>query len=298
MDALSTMCSAGDIGHSGRAWADLPLTVEDLITDKGKIKLDLSITHANADQTGFSAGEPISIQTGPTSFVTVPSVLGERTSNRDTLVGTLGLRYGLTAKTELYARTSYLHTGERIRDVDGRRKHQENQFADAWLGLNHQFRQEDDYPAWLGFVEMVLGERVQGGTKSFKSAMLGFTTYKAIDPIVFSLTGGYRLSRRYQTDDGRMKQGKLLMLSPSVGFAVNDRVTLTTGMQWTRRGTDRVNGQALGIARSQSDLLVGVGYGFDRGNTLNATFKMNASGNHGAELRVNWLYIFGKEGGS
>lgn len=284
--------------HAMPAWADLPLTVEDLVTDKGKVKLDLSITHANADQTGFSAGEPISIQTGPTSFVTVPSAMGERSSNRDTLVGTLGLRYGLTAKTELYARTSYLYTGERIRDVEGRRRHRENHFADAWLGLNHQFREEDDYPAWLGFAEVALSERVQGGTESFKSAMLGFTTYKAIDPIVFSVTGGYRINGSHDTAEGTLQQGNLLMFSPSVGFAVNDRVTLTTGMQWTRRGAERANGQAQGIGRSQSDLLVGVGYGFDRGNTLNATFKMNASGNHGAELRVNWLYSFGKGGAS
>lgn len=41
-----------------------------------------------------------------------------------------------------------------------------------------------------------------------------------------------------------------------------------------------------------TDLLLGVGYGFDKGNTLNATFKANASGESGAELRVNWLYTF------
>lgn len=279
-------------------WADLPLTVEDLVTDKGKIKLDLSITHANADQTGFSSGESIPVQTGPTSFVLVPTAVGERSSNRDSLVGAIGLRYGLTARTELFARTSYLYTGERIRDVEGRSKQQQNYFADAWLGVNHQFREEDDYPAWLGFVEIALSERVQGGAESFKSAMLGFTTYKAIDPIVFSLTGGYRINGSHDTAEGFMQQGNLLMLSPSVAFAVNDRVTLTTGMQWARRGADRINGQAQGIGRSQSDLLLGVGYGFDRGNTLNATFKMNASGSNGAEFRVNWMYTFGKEGAS
>jgi hypothetical protein len=32
------------------ARADLPLTVEDLITDKGKFKLDLSVAYANANR--------------------------------------------------------------------------------------------------------------------------------------------------------------------------------------------------------------------------------------------------------
>ncbi len=39
-------------------------------------------------------------------------------------------------------------------------------------------------------------------------------------------------------------------------------------------------------------LILGAGYGFDKGNTLNATFKANASGDNGAEFRVNWLYTF------
>ncbi|MDO4682045.1 MAG: hypothetical protein Q4B17_04560 [Lautropia sp.] len=286
------------LSQSLPAWADLPLTVEDLVTDRGKLKLDLSWAYANADRTGFSAGEPIAVQTGATSFVMVPTAVGERSSNRDTLVGTLGLRYGLTGKTELFGRTSLLHSAERSRDVEGSSRQRENHVADAWLGIHHQFREEDDHPAWLGFAEVALSERMRGGTESFKSFMLGFTTYKAIDPIVFSLTGGYRLTGSYDTPEGTVRHGNLLLLSPSVGFAVNDRVTLTTGIQWTRRGAERLNGQAQGINRSQSDLVVGVGYGFDRGNTLNASFRMNASGNQGAELRVNWLYTFGKESAS
>lgn len=59
------------------AQADLPLTVEDLITDKGKLKLDMSLTYANSDRRGVATGEPITIQTGPTSFVTLPTAIGE-----------------------------------------------------------------------------------------------------------------------------------------------------------------------------------------------------------------------------
>ena len=92
--------------HAASVFAELPLTVEDLVTDKGKFKLDLSFAYANVDQTGVSTGEPISVQTGPTSFVQVPTAVGERSSNRDTLVGTLGLRYGITGKTEVLLRTS------------------------------------------------------------------------------------------------------------------------------------------------------------------------------------------------
>jgi len=47
-----------------------------------------------------------------------------------------------------------------------------------------------------------------------------------------------------------------------------------------------------GIARTATDLLLGVGYGFDKGNTLNTTVRANASGQGGAEFRMNWLYTF------
>lgn len=59
------------------ALADLPLTVEDLITDKGKIKADLSFSYGNADRQGLATAEPITVQTGPTSFVTLPALIGE-----------------------------------------------------------------------------------------------------------------------------------------------------------------------------------------------------------------------------
>jgi len=96
------------IAFPSLAIADLPLTVEDLITDKGKFKLDVTIAYANSEWQGVATADPIDIQTGPTTFVTLPTRIGESQGNSDTLVGTLGLRYGLTSKAELYVRASYL----------------------------------------------------------------------------------------------------------------------------------------------------------------------------------------------
>lgn len=73
---------------SSTVFADLSLTVEDLITDKGKVKLDLSFAYANVNRSGVSTGEPIIVQTGPTSFVTVPTLVGESIGNSDTVIAT------------------------------------------------------------------------------------------------------------------------------------------------------------------------------------------------------------------
>jgi hypothetical protein len=274
------------------AHADLPLTVEDLITDKGKVKLDVSVAYANSDRQGVSTGEPITVQTGPTSFVTLPTLIGESRGNSDSLVGTLGLRYGLTSKAEIFARTSYLTSNSRSSDLSGTSSHSENRFADAWAGINYQFKKDNDTPAVLGFTEIALREKHEKSSRSFKSALVGITTYKAIDPVVFSLTTAYRANLSRQDGDTTYKPGNLLLLNPSIAFAVNDRVTLTTGMQWTNRQADKWDNQAQGFRRTSSDLLLGVGYGISKGSTLNLTFKSNVSGSNGADLRLNWLHTF------
>jgi len=272
--------------------ADLPLTVEDLITDKGKVKLDVSLAYANSDRQGVSTGEPITVQTGATSFVTLPTLMGDSRGNSDSLVGTLGLRYGVTGKAEIFARTSYLHSSSRSSDVSGTSSHSESRFADAWAGINYQFKQDVDTPALLGFAEIALREKHEKSSSSFKSALVGLTTYKAIDPVVFSLTTAYLFNQSRKDGEANYKPGNLLLLNPSIAFAVNDRATLTTGMQWTNRQADEWDGQAQGFRRTSSDLLLGVGYGISKESTVNLTFKSNVSGSNGADLRLNWLHTF------
>ncbi len=274
------------------AWADLPLTVENLITDKSKFKLDLSVVYANADRQGVFTGEPITVQTGATSFVTLPSLVGESTGNRDTTVAIVGLRYGLTSKAEIYARMSGTHSLQRISSPGGFTKSSDSGFADAWVGVNYQFKKDEKTPALLGFAELALREKHLQSSATFKSALFGLTTYKSIDPVVFSITGAFRSNQSRKDGNQSYVPGNLLLLNPGVAFAVNDRVTLTTGVQWTRRQADRFDGQPSGINRTATDLLLGVGYGFAKGNTLNTTFRLNASGRNGAEMRTNWLYTF------
>ena len=81
------------------ARADLPLSLEDVMTDKGKLKLDASVTYINSESSRSELAAPVYIQTGAASFIPVPTEIQENGSNSDMLVGTLGLRYGLTGNT-------------------------------------------------------------------------------------------------------------------------------------------------------------------------------------------------------
>lgn len=289
--SLTAALSASLFAVSTPVQAELPLNIEEIITDKGKIKLELSMSYANLESSGLSIGEPFVIQTGPTSFMALPASIGERTTNSDSLIGTTGLRYGLTGNAEIYTRANYLHYRYRSIEADGTKNNSnDTRWVDAWGGINYRLKKDDDTPAIMGFAEIALYEKYNESQSSFKSAMMGFTTYRAIDPVVVSLTASYQFNKERKDGDIDYKPGNLVLLNPSVAFAANDRITLITGMQWINRAADRLNGQDQGMRRTSSDLILGVGYGVAKGNTLNFTFKSNTSGRGGADLRFSWLY--------
>lgn len=95
------------------AHADLPLSLEELLTDKGKLKLESSISYVNTERSQTQFANPIYVQTSATNFVAVPTAINETDSNRDIVVGTVGLRYGLTGKTDIYGNTNYLWRSDR-----------------------------------------------------------------------------------------------------------------------------------------------------------------------------------------
>jgi hypothetical protein len=156
--------------------------------------------------------------------------------------------------------------------------------------VNYQFKKDDDTPAILGFAEVALREKHRESSRSFKSYLSGLTIYKALDPVVFSLSTAYRLNQNRKDGELVYKPGNMLLFNPSLAFAVNDRVTLTMGLQWTNRHADKSEGKAQGFRRTSTDMLMGVGYGISKGSTLSVTFKANASGSSGADLRLNWLH--------
>lgn len=274
--------------------AELPLTIEDLITDKGKVTLDVTFAYANNHQQGIAAGDAIIVQTGPTSFISLPTRIGETRSDTDTSIATLGLRYGLTKDAELYGRSSYVWNSSRSSSFSSISNNDSNRFSDAWLGLNYRFLTDGKTPALLGFVEAALTERLKESHSTAKSWLVGATSYSVVDPVVLSVTAAYRFNRERMDGARRYRPGNFLMLNPSLAFAVNDRVTLTGGLQWLNRQPDRTDGQSQSFRRTTTDLTFGLAYGLSAASTLAFAATTSASGNGGASIRMNWLYAFDK----
>jgi len=145
------------------------------------------------------------------------------------VVGTAALRYGLTGKTEIYARGSGQYSSSRsptasMSDV---------RFLNTWVGASYQFKKDTETPALIGFFEEALFEQGKDSTYALKSWAAGLTAYKSIDPIVFVFSGYYGLNALRKDGVATIDPGNILALNPSVAFSVNDRVTLNAGVRWT-----------------------------------------------------------------
>lgn len=84
------------------AYAELPLQIEKSLTEQGQWKLEAGLTYANTNRSQVTMKEPLLIQTGPTQVVSVPTDVHQEQIHQNTLMPSIGLRYGLIPKVELY----------------------------------------------------------------------------------------------------------------------------------------------------------------------------------------------------
>jgi hypothetical protein len=276
------------LSTSTMAWAALPLTVQDFTLERGQTKFDLSLSYANIEQAGVSVGETIEFQTGPNSFVSVPTRIGQSALNIDSIASTISLRYAQSPTTELYIRGTHLRTEARTTAEGLQQSSLDSGPADLWLGISRRLAEDNQSPAIIAFVETAIAERTGDRTGTFTSVTGGGTVYRALDPVVLIATVGLKASRSYGREGDKYRRGTLFFANPSISFAVNDRVTLSTGYQWTNRKPDKTQGRLIGQRRTATDLLVGAGFSVSTKNTLNASLKVNASGRTGADLRLTW----------
>ncbi|EMU4559160.1 meta-pathway of phenol degradation family protein [Neisseria gonorrhoeae] len=270
---------------------DLPLNIEDIMTDKGKWKLETSLTYLNSENSRAALASPVYIQTGSASFIPVPTEIQENGSNTDMLADTLGLRYGLTGNTDIYGSGSYLWHEER--KLDGNGKTRNKRMSDISAGISHTFLKDGKNPALIAFLESTVYEKSRNKASSGKSWLIGATTYKAIDPIVLSLTAAYRINgSKTLSDDVKYKAGNYWMLNPNISFAANDRISLTGGIQWLGKQPDRIDGKKESARNTSTYAHFGAGFGFTKTAALNASARFNVSGQSSSELKLGVQHTF------
>ena len=276
-------------------WADLPLTIEDLLTEKNEFRLEFGLNYANSDRNSINTNFDL-VQIGSGSFILLPIDISNQRQNNDVLALTLGARYGITAETELYSRLTATADDVRTQNATGSDSSSSQQWNELVFGVNHQFSADNDTPAFLGFAEISAVENTAMDSSNFvhgKTGQIGFTTYRSIDPVVLSLTAGYRYAASRDTNGQSIDPGDLLFINPSLGFAINNEVTVTGGVQFKFQGKDKVEGSSNSIFRSQTDLDFGLGYSVNENLTMNFTIRTDISSDNGAQAGFNVLYKLG-----
>lgn len=280
------------------SYADLPLTVENLISDQGKYTMELGLTYGNSKSSDTTINGYIPVQIADTSYINIPTnITNERVQN-EYLIASAGLKYGLIKNLDLSVNASMIYQSNRYLDIDSsidslKQSTTDTDLADISIGLNYQFLEDAKYPALLGFIDSTALEKNDYKNAYFSSWTVGLTTYRSYDPIVLSLTAGYKHSlEREIANNTDYQPSDLFFLNPQVAFAANDRISLVAGLNFKTIGDQKLNQQTVEKQRNNVDYTFGLGYGLDNQSSLNLVTTLRQDFDNSNEVRLNYSKKF------
>lgn len=271
--------------------AQIVPTLEDLLTAQNRWRADAGLSYFNHEATGTAARGPIYIQVGQ-NIVPVATGVVPKTRNVDSLVAYAGLRYGYSSDTELSFSGTGSYTSERTL-FEGLNHQSSNNtnFSSLSLAISHRILKEQGSPGLVAFLETGAVEHSGGATSYFSSFTAGGTLYRTIDPVVLSLNASYRLN--LPRHDSVATPGNVLMLTPQVGFAVNESVTLYGGINWQLQQAENDPQGLPSQRRTQTALVFGLGYRASDRTTISLSGNANVSGRGGTQITLGMLVKLG-----
>jgi hypothetical protein len=144
----------------------LGIELEELLSDKGTFVLEFGGTFNASRQKGVG-GQYQTIQTGTGEFVSVPIDVGSTDRRADTVLATVGLRNGLSAKSEIYSRAALRHDNSRFTNnaTSETESLSESTLQNLVVGINHRFEDRGARPGLIGFADVaVLQNTAASGT--------------------------------------------------------------------------------------------------------------------------------------
>lgn len=287
--SVATCIALTSLVAASPARAELPLTVEELLTAENHWRAEFSGIYANSERQGVSLGQQVLIQTGDTQYVSIPTSIGTNRINTDTIVLTPSLRFGLSSDTELYGHASWLSEHMRSEDASGVAASGDDRFVDAWIGINHRLVPEAASPGVIAFAELALAEWGNERIAHGKSVSVGATVYRVSDPLVLAVTAAWRVNRERQDGVVRRDPGDSLMLNPEVSFSANNDITLSGGLLWQRLESDAVDGIRLGLVNTRTSLSFGLAWAVSERSSLHFSARANVSGGEGVDMGITWV---------
>ncbi|PYG53422.1 hypothetical protein SAMN02744784_04234 [Stenotrophomonas sp. CC120223-11] len=209
------------------------------------------------------------------------------TRNQDMVSTQIGIRHGITPKTEIFGRTTASHLYRRSTAEKSERR---TKFNNLTLGINYSFLPEAKTPALLGYVEVeAMGNEGSTGRVNVvygKTWRIGLTTYRSFDPVVLSLSAGYNhAQRRNYFHSGNhvvFDPGDGFYIQPSLSFSINNKISVSSGFQVIYSGKNKVDSEPTGIAFTRTNATMGVGFALDKKTTIFGNLSANVSGDEGS----------------
>lgn len=251
-------------------YADLPLTVENLISDKGKITFESSLTYGNNQSKNIQVVGSIPVQVGANTYINLPTSLGNSELQTDYLVANIGAKYGISQKADLGMRINGVYQTQRNLNVNSQQKNSSTDLTDIALTGTYQILDDAKYPAVVAFSDIGLLEKRQGKNTYLSNFSLGFTTYRSYDPVVLSLSAGYKHYFDKAVNNDKIQPSNIFFINPQVAFVANDRVSLLTGVNFKHISSQKKNHIVQTKQRNDTDVHFGLGYGLN--NHANITF--------------------------
>lgn len=242
------------------AWADVPLSVDEIIADKNKFVLETILHYQNTTNSAY---------------------------NSDALSPVVGLRYGVNEKFDVGIKTKALyHT---IRYDTNTPSTTDTRLQEFSIGTQYQVIKNDEHlPNTIAFAELSVYDNTQGlKPKSLSSALVGGTVYHSYDPIILSLTGSYL----YNTDrknhhNETFNSGDTLSVSGQANFIVNPDISLTGGVGWRLKQPNTLNNRASTRTQTRTYLDFGLLYNLSQRTGITTAIRTPVSGGEGSTITV------------
>lgn len=289
---ITNFCSFATLASSisFTAHADLPLLIEDLVTNKNRFKLEVKLNYIN--QTTSQLSDPsftlVALGDGSTLAFPNPTLQGEY--NSDTALINLGLRYGIKNNTELGIKINTITTQHRQQISGSSKTTSHARWQDVWLTGQHQLTKNHNFFAdSLLFAELNLVDHSQTLKQDYgSSALLGFTTYMINDPILLSMTVSYQYNAtRDLTTGGSVDRGDVAGLHGIIGFAINPDITLNFGTGWQWRHADKYKDSDAHFSNTtKTSTNFGFTYAISERSNATINLQSNVSGEGGSNLTV------------
>lgn len=270
-------------------YAELPLSLENIAPKQNHLKIGASLTYFNSSSDVYRQGASTRFLTPQNTTIEIPGRLHNGRENSDVLYSNLNLQNGLSANTEIYTGVGALWRQNRYNENGNYSSRNHNELSEITVGVNQVLLRDGKNPMLTAKLETSVVEKIRGKNVHGRSWFAGISAYKAIDPVVFSITTGYRFNFNNSTE---RRPGNYWIIRPGVSFAANDRTSFNARLQWTGRQGDRIRSKKANAFESSTHATLGVGYAFSNQTSLSADVQWNLSGDSGANATLALQHRF------